>query len=98
MVDLNSVNICLPAGVDPTECGATGTIPFDFREGVHFVATTYYFSKPVRDFWEEKLEGSLSWFVTTLASMNEALEDLTGESAPETRPPMPLPEETASTT
>ena len=97
MVDLSSLSIQLPAGVEPAECGATGTIPFDLREDVHFVATTYYFSKPVRDFWEERLEGHLSWFVTTLASMNEALEDLTGESTPKTRPPMPLAEETAST-
>lgn len=96
MIDLRSVAIRLPAGTDPSECGATGTVPFDYREGMHFVATTYYYSKPVRDFWEEKLDGSISWFVTTVAGMNEALEDLTGEPAPETRSPIPIKEESTT--
>lgn len=88
MVDLRHVNIQLPDGIDSAECGATGSIPYDHRDGMHFVATTYYYSKPVRDYWEERLEGMLSWNVTTLEQMNAALEDLTGESAPETRSPM----------
>lgn len=84
MVDLTAIHFNLPPDVSPEECGATGTIPFDNRDGVSFLATTYYYSKPVRDYWEGRLGGSLHWYICTLAQMNEALETLTGEAAPQT--------------
>lgn len=88
MVDLSQVNIRLPGGVRPEECAATHTIPFDHRERHHFLASTYYLSKPVRDYWEERLEGELVWSATTLQHMEEALEELTGKPEPGSRPPM----------
>ncbi len=84
MVDLSSMQLNLPPDISPEECGATGTIPFDNREGLNFLATTYYYSKPVRDYWEDRLDGPIYWYITTLAQMNEALETLTGEAAPRT--------------
>lgn len=89
LVDLTQVSIKLPGGVTPDVCAATGTIPFGQRDKHHFVATTYFMSKPVREYWEEQLTGEIVWFATTLEQMDRALEDLTGRPPPETRPPIP---------
>jgi len=92
MVDLSQINIQIPTDVRPEECGATGTIPFDCQEKHYFLATTYYYSNPVREYWTDRLQGEVIWYVTTLEQMNVALEELTGEATPNTKFPIKLTE------
>jgi hypothetical protein len=37
------------------DCWSTWTVPFDYENGYYFLATSYYLSKPVVDYWEEKM-------------------------------------------
>ena len=60
-------------GIDLQLCWATWTLPFDHIEDFYFLATTYYLSPPTIKFWEDKLEGHLLWYATTIRSITEAL-------------------------
>lgn len=65
-------------------CAATYTLPFDRVEDIYMVATAYYLSKPVIQFWEEQLPGKVIWYVASAATISEAIErveQLTGEKA-----------------
>ena len=62
------------ADVDVDACYATRTLPFDQVEDIIFLATTYYLSNPVRDFWESKYEGTVVWMVAPFAEIEERLE------------------------
>lgn len=55
-------------------CLATYTLPFDRVEDIYMVATAYYLSKPVIQFWEEQLPGKVLWYVSSAASISEAIE------------------------
>lgn len=63
------------------ECWATWTVPFDQIEDTTYLATAYYLSPPVKTFWEEKIQGRIIWFATTLESITEFLEKLEAEAA-----------------
>jgi len=60
--------------VDLEECWATWTIPYDCEGDFYLVATSYFMSQPVKDFWEEKLGGKVLWFLTELASISRFIE------------------------
>lgn len=62
------------AAVDFASCWATQTVLFDSVDGIHFLASTYYFSKPVIKHWEKMLGGTLLWYVTSCVAMASALE------------------------
>ncbi|MGE9297271.1 MAG: hypothetical protein ACQKBV_13390 [Puniceicoccales bacterium] len=55
-------------------CYATYTIPFDKVEDFTMVATAYYLSKPTVQYWEELLGGNVIWYVSSVASIVEAIE------------------------
>ena len=55
-------------------CWATWTVPFDREEDFHYVATCFYMSDAVRQFWEKELGGSIVWFATTMKSLTQMLE------------------------
>ncbi len=55
-------------------CSATYTLPFDRVEDIYMVATAYYLSKPVIQFWEEQLPGKVLWYVASAAAVSEAIE------------------------
>lgn len=57
------------------DCWATWTVPFDYENGFYFLATAFYMGKPVVDFWEEKLNGKIMWFVTDLGGISTLLEN-----------------------
>jgi len=58
---------------------ASWTIPIDHVGGRWFMATSYYMSDIVRNFWEERLEGRLTWFISPMGEMEMAFEDMADE-------------------
>ena len=72
---------------------ASWTMPIDFVNDRWFVATAYYLSDPVRKFWEERLEGRISWFVSSLNQFEAIFTELEAKQAVEPEPePEPEPE------
>lgn len=77
LVNLDSLKIdpTLTEGLDIEACWSTFTIPFTTLGKATCIASCYYLSKPVRDFWEEKYE-KVIWYGTTLSSIGSRLESL----------------------
>jgi hypothetical protein len=61
-------------GLDP--CRMTWTIPYDCVSGFWFLATAYYLSSVVQEFWSGVLKGPIVWHVTTLTAVTSACEYL----------------------
>ncbi len=78
-------NIELPEEIsmtlNPSECWATWTVPFDYVEDTRYLATAYYLSPPVRKHWEEKMNGKAIWFATSLESIAGFLESVESAAA-----------------
>ena len=76
LIDLTHYN--LSRGFDNTLelplCWATWTLPFDKLDGVYSVATAYYLSKPIVEYWEQKLGGYVLWYACSLKSLSDALQ------------------------
>lgn len=70
--------------LDPIECWATWSVPFDKEEDFYFVATAYYLSTAARTYWEKKLKAPIVWQATTMDIVSEFLEKLQGERDAET--------------
>ena len=64
------------------DCWMTWTVPFDKENGYYFLATAYYMSQPVINFWEEKLDGRVMWFVTDLGGLSTMFENAEQEMKP----------------
>jgi len=79
LIDLNSYQVRPVLGTDPSACWATWTMPIDEREGIHFLASAYYLSQPVRSYWEQLLGTNLVWYATSLNVMIEAITHLEGQ-------------------
>lgn len=62
--------------LDLAACWATWSVPFDREEEFYFVATAYYLSPAVRNFWEKHLDGPILWFGCTLEGVGDYLEKL----------------------
>jgi len=54
---------------------ASWTLPFDYQDHRWFIATSYYMSDIVRNFWEEQLEGRITWYITTLNQIESVLDE-----------------------
>jgi len=78
MVDLSNHDqpYDLRKKLDEDACTATWTVPFDFEEGIHFLATAYYLSPAVRSYWERQLETPILWFVTSMENISDFLRKL----------------------
>ena len=50
----------------------------ELKEDLTFIATAYYLSPAVRKFWEERYDGRVLWYGTTLEGIAEYLEKLQG--------------------
>lgn len=96
VVDLRhyELNEILKEELDLEACWATWSIPFDVEEDLTFIATAYYLSPSVRKFWEEKYDGKVLWYGTTLEMIAEFLESLAGKDDPAAAAPS---DETSST-
>lgn len=62
---------------------ATWTLPIDYVNDRWFVASAYYLSDTVRKFWEDRLEGRISWYVSTLSQFETIFNDLEAKQVPE---------------
>lgn len=62
-------------GVDIEECWTTMTIPFDRIGNAICLATCYYLSNPVIEFWKQKFP-HIIWYTTSVNSMTSTLESL----------------------
>lgn len=62
---------------------ASWTIPVDFVNDRWFLATAYYMSDIVRNYWEERLEGRVAWYVTTLNQLETVLDEREAAEAAE---------------
>jgi len=90
LIDLEhyELNEEIRSSLNPEECWATWCIPFDVQEDMTFIATAYYLSPAVRKFWEERYDGRVLWYGTTLEGIAEFLEALReGEAAPSAEQP-----------
>jgi len=82
MIDLRDHSIheeCRPL-IEPELAWSTWTVPFDREENFHFVATSYYLSQAVRDYWEERLGGIVVWYATTVESITSAVDRVVQEA------------------
>lgn len=59
--------------VEIDACFATRTIPVDRVDDVVFIATSYYLSRPVREYWNAKFGDLLVWTVAPFAEIEERL-------------------------
>lgn len=55
-------------------CQATWTLPVDLVDDHYFIATSYYISDIVQQFWKEKLGSHIHWFMTTIQDMENQFE------------------------
>lgn len=55
---------------------ASWTIPLDFVNDRWFMATAYYLSDVVRKFWEDRLEGRITWLVSPMHQFESVFEEL----------------------
>ena len=53
---------------------ASWTLPLDFVNDRWYLATAYYMSDVVRKFWEERIGGRITWFVTTMNELETVFE------------------------
>lgn len=60
--------------VNLAECAATWTLPIDHWHGTTILATAYYLSDFVRSFWEEQIEGAVSWMVCPFGDLDAFIE------------------------
>lgn len=58
------------------ECMATWSIPIDLMGEVYCVASAYYLSGFVREFWESKLGRNIIWYVAPCAQLESLFEQL----------------------
>ncbi len=80
LIDLHSYAMRQLPGTDPAACWATWTLPIDEREGVHFLASAYYLSQPVRAYWEQLLGGQIVWYAASQQVLIEGIERLESQT------------------
>lgn len=100
LVDLHSYDVPedIRKNLDVAPCWATWSAPFDKEEEFTFVATAYYMSEAVQDFWRKQLGGNILWYATTLEVISDFLEKIEIEQkkanapppAPRSRAPFPV--------
>lgn len=82
LVDLREYEVSedLKKTMDRGAAWATWSVPFDQEEDFTFIATAYYLSAAVRNYWEKQFTGPVLWFGTTLEGIADFLERVEGES------------------
>jgi len=90
LVDLREYDVSddLKKNMDRGAAWATWSVPFDQEEDFTFIATAYYLSPAVRNYWAKQFSGPVLWFGTTLEGVAEFLERLEAETG-NTRNPFP---------
>ncbi len=67
--------------LEPEQLWATWTVPFDVQDNFTFLATAYYLSSYVREYWEDLTEGPVLWFVSSINDIADVIEWYEKESA-----------------
>jgi hypothetical protein len=62
---------------------ASWTLPIDYVNGRWFLATAYYMSDIVRKFWEDRLEGRITWLVSSIGQLEMVFESLVAKEEQE---------------
>lgn len=96
LVDLRhyEANEDLKLTLEREACWVTWSVPFDVEEDLTFIATAYYLSPAVRKYWEDRYDGRVLWFGTTLdavADFIEAMENDDATAAAQVAQPVPVP-------
>jgi hypothetical protein len=83
LVDLREYEVSedLKKTMDRGAAWATWSVPFDQEEDFTFIATAYYLSAAVRNYWEKQFAGPVLWFGTTMEGIADFLERIDGESS-----------------
>lgn len=91
LVDLHNYDVPedIRKTLDLAPCWATWSVPFDKEEEFTFVATAYYMSEAVRDFWKKQLGDHILWYATTLEIVSDFLEKVEIEQRKASVPPPP---------
>lgn len=76
LVDVRDIEYpdSLKKTLDTKICWATLTVPFDQVEDTTYLASAYYLSPAARKHWEEKLDGHVVWYASTVESLSDFLE------------------------
>ena len=67
--------------LDSDQLWATLTVPFDMQDNFTFLASAYYLSSYVREYWEDLLGGPVLWYIATMNDLSEVIEWHAKESA-----------------
>jgi hypothetical protein len=59
---------------------ASWTLPLDYVNERWFMATAYYLSDVVRKFWEDRMEGRITWYATSLNQLEMVFDQLASEA------------------
>ena len=83
LVDLREYDVSedLKKNMDRGAAWATWSVPFDQEEDFTFIATAYYLSPAVRNYWEKQFPGPVLWYGTTLESIADFLERADAEAS-----------------
>ncbi len=83
LVDIRDMDYpdSLKKTLDTKPCWATLTVPFDQIEDTTYLASAYYLSPAARSHWEEKLEGPVVWYASTVESVSDFLEKFESAAA-----------------
>ncbi len=83
LIDLRSYRL-RPLGNsmnDPEICWATWTIPFDLVGDYYLVASAYYPSRPVVEYWEKIADRPIVWYGATIQCITEAIDRISQENS-----------------
>lgn len=83
LVDLREYDVPedLKKRMDRGAAWATWSVPFDQEEDFTFIATAYYLSPAVRNYWEKQFTGPVLWYGTTLDGIADFLERADADAA-----------------
>jgi hypothetical protein len=57
------------------------TLPIDRVGNRWFLATAYYMSDVVRNFWEERLDGRINWYISSMSQLELEFEAIAAKQA-----------------
>ena len=60
---------------------ASWTLPIDRVGNRWFLASAYYMSDIVRNFWEERLEGRINWYISSMSQLELQFEAMAAKEA-----------------
>ena len=83
LVDLRhyEANEDLKLTLEREACWVTWSVPFDVEEDMTFIATAYYLCPAVRKYWEDKYDGRVLWYGTTLEGIADFVEAMEQDDA-----------------